>query len=78
MSKSKPRVCCPLCSGEKTYGNDKCPECRGKGTVVNHFALAGPGRSETPEETAAAEGVPVEEVLAFREEVRQRRAARNR
>lgn len=60
-----PKTTCPLCAGSrKNYNGSKdCPECKGSGLATNHFVLAGPGRSETAEESAAAEGTTVEEQL---------------
>lgn len=62
-----PQITCPLCDGTGQRPSRQCPECKGTGKVIDHFTLAGPGRSETPEETAAAECRPVSEVLAERD-----------
>lgn len=57
-------IACPLCGGSGTCGSDNhtCPECKGSGRVRNVFAELCHGRYETPEETAAAEGRPVDAV----------------
>jgi len=75
---ARPTLTCPLCGGNgKSAGNfvghaeGVCPECHGTGRVINHFALAGPGRSETARETAEAECRPLAEVQRERRRAKQ-------